>query len=984
MYVYEYTDDAVPTKCPRQCLPYALMEFSNCATSRNDSCTHAANQKSISSSAANAGWTSIRRPRPFANEPLSFVHPPVQHIPPITPPLTPSDADSLCSSQGKEMFSPEKGSSCVRDPECSAWRAPEERRDNVSMERSNMPDRPITQPVIDLPSRPRSPDLKEPRIWPASSENGFESSSDNRPADIGQCPPSLVATASRDPMVTQISGDASVWQLEVGGLEQVFKGGYGEHQGSSCAPTQNVLATVKKLWGHTSSTPAGHAALHPQVEPDPMDSWGLTWNGNDDESEQNQNVYSSRAQRFHHENQHLTPAANQRHIKDQTSGQERTFNQSLFERSFSEPSTLLSERDLASLCDSGDSLSMKRTTPLALLNCMPIKSALKKPVLTPLPSSEAEGKKKKTLTFQDYLRKKKAETITDIKEKLEMNLPVTAVNNDRAEAVASLPDEPTDKGTCPSTMSVCASHSPNAVLEAESESSMHSSNIGTCSPSLMCSSRVEVQTTADHGQTSAADIVGSSKSVPACNSVPLPAVHQFAVNFQKAKDPRLQSMLKTLNTSPCRSSQGDGAGGRSDATGGGDATVANSDIGAVENQKSHRSPILDQLARMYPESQAGLENVAHAKQLLHPADNSNVAEAKALKNAPFESCKTVGGEEKDIVELQSLSKSAETANHQVLFSDIPDDRDNENVLCMSLDESHSQEDSSEVGETETTRAADRGELKAASGMEETKGAESKRQEMTKLKVSSLSMTKPSTETSNTSKETGKQDDSAPKSFLSPCMLAADLMTFSGEPNEDMTQLLRIAKGLRGKPPQSAAEDARKSWNVSPSSDTSSRKSRNVSPCSDSSAYTSIRSFARSSKESTSDRLKNRLLQFSSAANTETDELDNMSIPQQRQPAEAFVAAGVKRKKAKGKLKQYGNTVDIGALEPQVDPYALLRLSKGLRPGKSILVGGLGKNPTDDPLPLLGDNRRKRTMVKCCTESWLFFFFQLRSWVALLF
>ena len=202
------------------------------------------------------------------------------------------------------------------------------------------------------------------------------------------------------------------------------------------------------------------------------------------------------------------------------------------------------------------------------------------------------------------------------------------------------------------------------------------------------------------------------------------------------------------------------------------------------------------------------------------------------------------------------------------------------------------------------------------------------------------------------------------------MPTVEQSTFSSEYDEDAAHLLRIAKGLRGKPAQSAAEDARKSRNVSPCSDTSSRKSRNVSPCSDSSARTSSLSYARSSKESTPDLLKSGLLQFSSAASTETDDSDKTSTSGQKGPAESKIGS-LKRRKPKAKLRQEGSSIDVNALEPNIDPYALLRLSKGLRPGKSIHVGGLGKNPTDDPLPVLGDDRRKRkNQVKTSAALWL--------------
>ena len=358
MYVYEYTDDAIPTECPRQCLPYALIEFTSCSMGRKDGTAHAASPKSISSSAANAGWTSVRRPsnegirkaafephRPFAKEPLSFVHPPVQHIPPITPPLTPNDAESLCSPQGREtLLSPGKGGSHGDEHEFTAWRVPEERRDNhehVSKDLSNT-DRPLTEQVAVPPSHPGSLDFKEMRFWPLTGESGYESGSDNIQAGA--------VAACRDPNARRFSGEPSLRQLEVDGLEESFGMGCGEHQSSSSAPAQNVLATVNRLWGRTNSTPAEHSTSHAQVEPDPMDSWGLTWNGNDDESVENQKVRSSQAHTIHHESRRST----QRYTNVQSSEQENTFAKSLFERRYSEPSSsLLSDRDMAFLCESG-------------------------------------------------------------------------------------------------------------------------------------------------------------------------------------------------------------------------------------------------------------------------------------------------------------------------------------------------------------------------------------------------------------------------------------------------------------------------------------------------------------------------------------------------------------------------------------------------------------------------------------------------------
>ena len=934
MYVYEYTDEAVPTECPRQCLPYALIEFTSCSMGRKDGTAHAASPKSISSSAANAGWTSVRRPsnegirkaafeshRPFAKETLSFVHPPVH---PITPPLTPNDAESLCSPQGREtLLSPGKGGSHGDEHEFTAWSIPEERRDNhehVSKDLSNT-DRPHTEKVTVPPSHPGSLDFKEMRFWPMMGGSGYESGSDNTQAGA--------AAACRDPDARRFSGEPYLRQLEVDGLEESFGMGHGEHQSSSSAPAQNVLATVNRLWGCTNSTPAEHSTSHALVEPDPMDSWGLTWNGNDDDSVENQKARSSQAQMFHHER-----CSTQRYTNVRSSEQENTLAKNLLERRYSEPSSsLLSDRDLAFLCESGHAPSVKKNPPIHLLNQTPIKSALKKTVPTPV-HPLADSKKKK-MSYEDYIRKKKAG------EKTEMNVPATVVNKDGSEAGTSLPNETTGDGACPSTKLVCASHLPVSVSEAESGSSAHSCNSSHSSfwgSHSVGTEAAEVQTTTGYGQTSTAHSV--------CSSIPLPtAVHQFAVNFKKAlgRDPRLHSKLKVLNISPRQSSLGGGMEKGAGASEARDAAISNRDV-AGENQVSHKS-VSDQLASICQQSLAEVGSATHGE---------------ALGSALPENHLTEQGS----VEVNTASKPAESANHQVLFADIPDDFDNENALCVSLDE-YSQDTLSEVGETDSIRAADSDKVKNADGAEEMKKRESadndvQEQDTSIIPVNHLSVAEPNTESlnaSNASEKTAKQDASATESLLLPCVLTVEQVTFSGECEEDAAQLLRIAKGLRGKPAQATTEEAIKSRNVSPCSDTSSRKSRNVSPCSDSSARTSSLSCAHSSKESTPDLLKSKLLQFSSAASTETDESDR-STAGQRRPAGSGIGT-VKNKKSKGKPKQKGSSIDVNALEPNVDPYALVRLSKGLRPGKSIHVGGLGKNPTDDPLPVLGDDRRKR-------------------------
>ena len=59
IYLYEYTEDAVPSSYPSQCLPYALIEFTNTCSI---SCTRPDKvNEPTALSAVSAGWTSFRR-----------------------------------------------------------------------------------------------------------------------------------------------------------------------------------------------------------------------------------------------------------------------------------------------------------------------------------------------------------------------------------------------------------------------------------------------------------------------------------------------------------------------------------------------------------------------------------------------------------------------------------------------------------------------------------------------------------------------------------------------------------------------------------------------------------------------------------------------------------------------------------------------------------------------------------------------------------
>ncbi|KAK7111165.1 hypothetical protein V1264_010848 [Littorina saxatilis] len=926
MYLYEYTDDAEPAEYPRQCLPYAVIEYGK------DISVADKTQKSFLTSAASAGWTSALRPsgdafrrappvEPFRTstvESPGFGNPaiPQPHLP--SPPLTPSDAESFSSPHGRDIFSHPVGSANrASDTERGAWQT-----------RSNLVSVPMEpeapSPSLVSPTKPpyhAAPlSVQELRLC----DSGFDA------AELGESLPSASGDAAKDPRQRQLSG---------GQGDGVTAGVDSSEQENCSNPAQKMMATVNRLWGLASVPTSAQPQQGPsqsQVESDPMDSWGLTWNGNDNENIPVQNGPSSH-----------THSGQSKHILDPrlTRGrrsfeQEKAFNRHLFERGLSVGSSLLSDKDLASLCEPGNQMGMLPHVPS--LNRTPMKSALKKPSSEPPPpAAEADGKKKKTLSYQDYLKKKaaQAQASTEAKENAEINSLAGSVGANITVSLVTAESSANSEvlGRSAANAQTTENHSHRQMDSAAA------SSFGALHPRRPEATKT---TMAAPEQVSVANDATSAVAGGSDHSARPPAGHHFSVNFQQVRrDHRQQAAFRNPYHQPSFINNNTANTGLSDPR------QAASVASVVEPQDERRTET------------CGNQKL-HARM---EVDHKGTTATRLEHQTP------AGAKNRDPRQGQSQVNSSSMSSytcHQVLFSDTPEDPDSQNALW--LDETHSQETAGEsTSETSVAAKGDRGEEdQGESQNSETKRSESEQQNpgssaatasLTDLHV----QISPSGETSDSSSQNTppeKKDKIVSKLLLSPALLEEQLTTVC-ENEEDKARLMRIAKGLRESPALSSTEDSRRSRNVSPCSDLFLRKSRNASPCSDLSQRKS-RTVSPCS-DSSSRKSRNGSPCSDSSART-SSMFSTISSNSKESTPDRLSSAGQPGKKGKAKGKRGGKNV----LHSNDEYFALLRLSKGLRPGKSIQVEGLGKNPTPDPLPELGDckGRKKKGQANKAKQS----------------
>ena len=894
----------MPAVYPRQCLPYALVEFHSTGIGTSVGSPHTSSPKSVSSSAASAGWTSVRR---LSNEPVrkACAELPGQCLKEV---LNPSSSTAQLTAQISGPVKPSSNLGSVNskdvhhgaaeipvaDSEASGWRTPLECRDNqpsTAAELCTASDKASTFPAQRVQGGTPRGLSKDPRLRSTSVESGF----DTPLVGAEQTHPPYSATANRDPRL---------WRAP-SGLSRRNPGN------------------------------AEHTALA-QQESDPMNSWGLIWNGSPFQGKQIESP--SQSQHILPTGPHLTGSAGKDGIQPQQTG---IMDKSVCgRRHFEATSAVLDEKDLASFQKSERSLNVGKVTSVPSLSRIPVKSALKKST-TMWPISQTDGKKTKKLSFQDYLKKKKGETQNNMetKDEADQSMLTPGVKEDTLEAGV------------------------DGQLVGHSQ-------VGTddqyrCHDQQPLSSSMSKKENLSHCQHDTQSRTDESEQTPSenCSHVIGPLEQQVAHKEKSlSRDPRRIFKSTRHSLSP---------------------TGDEMDIrGAATKESQLEMPSSSDMWSDAPVRSTGA--------------NTKMTEMveKTWK-------------EKGSTAVNDESCLAETGGAQVLFADISEDTDNENTLRMSLDESCSHENSGNMCKDEKdTKGENSGvELEVVNRSDKLKaGPDAATEDETEslLKVAGGSIESAEDVGDETvpvlsRREDGKDSDreetkattaheNANISQLQPLVLkilqerpgcdfpelspktfqpktdsrsvvpsvSKEQQFSSQDADEDTAQLLRIAKGLRGKPAQLFAEDRERTVNRCSNQ---SQRSRTLSPSSDSS-WTFAKSSARSSKESTPDVSSCSPSLCSTGANTEAEDLDNAGASLEKELA-ATAKPGNGRKR-KGRRKATDNAVDTRASESNVDSYALVRLAKGLRPGKSIHVCGLGKNPTDDPLPVLEGSRRKRT------------------------
>ncbi|KAK7507458.1 hypothetical protein BaRGS_00001393 [Batillaria attramentaria] len=1087
IYLYEYTEDAEPSKQPRHCLPYALLQYcqKDIAEKNEVSAYNVSKPNRIAPQNVGASWTvaGLRTSLEMArNVPAEVQKTSVgdqsstskshskDSTRPLTPPPTPSDMDSMCSPVGKENSSeprvqnqmdtyphtehpgPHDDNGRQSDAlSCHTHSEDSAHRDQSDDELDEQMQSIIRQPLI---NRTRSLSLnvaRDPRIRRHSQESTQkEMLSESGPVTVSD-------------RVQRLSAESHQTKTPI-----------------SSSVMQSMMKTVDRLLGRGSSVQSEpQDDSRQKLYNDPFNSWGLTWREEnrwtrDERGERqpftnaNSNVYGQRGSSSrgsghpHPVRERETPIS---HLLD-------TKPSGLSEH-------LLSDRDLAALVsmdtqakkpeDGSDQLPFKQIpvriqppglrapggnsgtegigsegremdgrlsvdedgdfmvideyrcseaeesdcqssdigggspriprrpaeqAPSHIVSNMgasqiqiesvpqqaarPLKSALKK---TALPDT-VFAKVKKKLSLGDYkLLKQKMRTQTE--DKVDHTCS-TVVGETVSDSSASIGAPASDRVHLSESSESLGGKNLSEPLPSSSTSppnafSVLLSNTGSLNApcaenTTTMDSRAEISQTLHKNAAFNSSCTRGLQQIGASGAVPqLTSFEKLSAKLQSvSRDPRLRSAMSTLcnnQTSSERNNTNDERQTIPDA----------GETGATSNSKyTQKSPLLDRLAKMCHSEQSCSSNGSSRVLLGHmsPAGTGDsevrarVMDASEGTKAVPDSRKTAEdgttsqGDEGEICLNQTVQSQPSISVQERTACDEEGEKPEESTqktLMEKPDKSKlsvpgvEEKDSPETNQADQTQSC--GSVGVGSFVEtsEPVGAIDSVEDSLPDEVDrGTEPPEKRTESENSSAKSGaakdalkktislkekiqvktsenKNDDS--KSDVTASQSTERRTDDEGVPSADFATLVRIAKGLRPGP-----------------------SNRGPSP----EAHTSAKSSAWSSKESSPDLSKLTTTSAEDGVNTsgKTTVLKKPNVPGKDKP--------------KGKGRRSVDTSPESEIPVNEEEFeAMVRLAKGLRPGRKIQVTGLGKNPTDEPLPVLEGrgryksslNRGKKTAVE---------------------
>ncbi|XP_076459665.1 uncharacterized protein LOC143292885 [Babylonia areolata] len=876
MYLYEYTEDAVPTEFPRQCLPYALLEFGNRSDPRMDSGMGTIGPKSISTSAANAGWASARRLSAESSRKAGPELPAAQPSKEYSGFAIPPPVPSLIPSSPKETPPAVAGGSVSSDS--GTWRAPLDSLDSsqpVAKELSGSPDK-----LSDV-AQAKSLQLKDSNHLPLPADSRLEHDV-SAAAQFGQGPMPASSMANRDPRLQRLSRNGfPISSLEKEVLLPGYTTGVGQQIG---AVAQNVVTSVCGQWERRNSVP--------EVTSNPSNTLGLTRNGSNPTRDNNE--YASRLLFFGRENQSVVCPSN-------TPVNESTF-------------------PLEKSCD-GNALpgqepesNTNKMPCVPSLDRIPTKSALKKPTdRWPLSSQVDGSKKKKTLSYQDYLKKKKAEAEAGSEGTATVKSASFDVSGDKSFVKGSSKDDmihgKQSFGFQREEFQGCNYHPPEMIEQNKTPFTL--ADADSCIPAKDTVAYFSEQKSEAHrtkaDYNSSENLVSCSKPTkspkPARRDPRLHSSYISSVYSQKIAgvEPSDSGMLNrpegTTFTVTCFEDKSENTSAMETSV----ELPSDSQIrlSATQGETESREQKESENESLKHDSEPTVKDSAKKESAKLHSEPNLIANQEILKHYSEPDLMATSNHisfshncERDLMDI--------AASHQVLFADL-EETDNENPLSMFLDETPTTEHSPEEDEEETGRDLE---------------------DVTTVNPDNSIIGKDAHDVLNQGNVTIKRESCDQKLLSAAGEHVSEHVNVKSEDGN-------IAKGLIDTIAPAVAE--------SPDSGLSNMKSSNVSPASGSSLSAS--GYSASSKDAS------QILSPGDIALNFTQ--GTGGTPK---------SAGGKKQKSKGKRKDKIPEMDIS--ESTVD-YAMLRLAKGLRPGKSIHVDGLGKNPTDDPLPVLEGKRRKK-------------------------
>ncbi|KAL8573685.1 hypothetical protein ACOMHN_007238 [Nucella lapillus] len=835
MYVYEYTEDAEPAQYPRQCLPYAFLEFSNYGYALTDigaAAAAAVEPKGISTSAANAGWASMRRPggeagrkgggdRPGQQPGLPF--PAGQGGPQPAPPAASESA--LHSPRDTEPLP-----SVTLGPEGGTWRS-----------------------------------LTETGTWRSPSEGGMWRS----PWECGDNNQPVPAEASSSP--SRPLGGAVQPRLTSDGV--LVPGG--------SRFERDALAASSDHSGQFSMAASAPVSRDPRFQ---------RLLGNDRPS----NPSGSNM---------LSLGEQQAGVLAQNAGS-------------------LGEGESREV-EGG--LIVNKLPHVPSLDRTPGKSALKKSTAAWHLSSQADGlKKKKTLSFQDYLKKKKAEAQGNADGKGTDQTPNPFTEPDRTETAkvssAGLSEESVSPRKQFSSFRKdefqgCVYYPPEMLERKASVSKL----AGVKSTSPVRDSEAQVLK-ADRTNSDSCESIVSNPSPVVQSESPKPA----------RRDPRIRASYTSSVYS-----------GKVATKEPNESEDSNSSLVLSGRPTTTKEPSDDDSKLNGSDRASSSASAAEDKRESAAESPLKLSSDSQAKSDDAQNKTTVSQEEKEEMEtdkepVQEHSESSlvDLANHQVLFADL--EETDENALSVCLGETSPPEHSAERG----------GRFLFSDFAQSHVKAESTPAVNSVTKQDACAMEEDETQdadgvTHDQMEREHDSEDEKPNTVLSLIMLALKhglrkgLACQTTEPSEDLKENMTVK--------QEVCDENQSSLPDEPSLQ----------------QETSVNTAQSTNRLFRITGLKERL-----ASATAEDGRKNKDVSKACTSTVSSVQTGKRPKSVGGKgqkpeTKRKGKAPEASEVADSDVDYALLRLAKGLRPGKSIHVEGLGKNPTDDPLPYLEGKRRKK-------------------------